>query len=85
MELKSKPYPFFRREVMKFRILQGAHSQGFYPPGHQLAGKPIEYATNDVVESDSDLARRFNHPGHLGPKFEHVPDDTPVTDKVSKK
>ncbi len=69
---------------MKFRILQGAHSQDTYPQGHILAGTPILYSTGDVVEASSDLAKRFNRPGQLGPKFESVSDDTPVTDKVGK-
>ena len=70
---------------MKFRVLVGAHCQDEYPKGHKLAGQPIEYGTNDVVETDIDLCLRFNRPGHLGPKFERVPEDTPVTDKVGEK
>jgi hypothetical protein len=70
---------------MKFRLLRGCHAEGRYPQGHRLAGRSIEYIPGDVVESNSDLAVRFNAPGSLGRKFDPVPEDTPVTDKTGKK
>jgi hypothetical protein len=62
---------------MRFRVLRGCHAQN-----DPATGRPVEYYQGDVLESDSDLATRFN--SGLGKKFDRVPDDTPVTVKGKK-
>jgi hypothetical protein len=57
---------------MKFRILRGCH-------GQKINGRTVLFSQGDVVESDTDLAARFNSNGNLGKKFVPVADDTPVT------
>lgn len=57
---------------MKFRMIRGRHSD--------TTGR---YIKGDVIESDIDLAAKFNSPGSI--KFVKVSDDTPATDPSAKK
>lgn len=58
---------------MKFRILRGKHNQGERHPD----GRPVIYARNDVVESETDLCKL--NAGMATKKFERVDDSTPLT------
>lgn len=57
---------------MKFKVLHGLHYEG-----KNSDGKAKCYKRGDVVDSASDLDKKFNSPGSI--KFERVPDSTAVT------
>jgi hypothetical protein len=69
---------------LKFRVLRGNHAEGKYPEGHPWAGRQVVYEIGEIVESKTDLARKLNCFGPLGPKFQRIYDASPATDKAKQ-
>lgn len=67
--------------MAKYRVMSGRHAQGIDDrqvingEPNPRYGKPRIYLTGDVVESDTDLVRRFNSRDSI--KFQRLTDDAP--------
>ena len=61
---------------MKFKVLDGKHHTFLRDPERPMDVKTVAYPKNSIVESDIDLAERYNRPGAR--KFERVADSVPV-------
>lgn len=75
---------------MKFKLLQGGHSEDYTTQSVDAEGKTINVVhaeqyharDNNIIESKNDLCKLFNAPGYP-PKFERISDDATPSKGIS--
>lgn len=81
-------------KTMKFKLLQGTHAEAGKPKeviddegNKKLAKTSVYYKKGEVIETDIDLAKKFNipHPGLNTQKFQRLSDNARPTYKENSR